>query len=120
MAVSRRKFQVSETVFEAVSDVKCPQGILAVTGRPRAGWPDLLSRAPAPLVILDGIQDPGNLATIVRTAEAAGAAGVVTTPGTAHLFSPKALRGAMGSARPPEPAPSMTAVLMVFVAACVS
>ena len=97
MAVSRRSFQVTETVFLAISDVESPQGILAVTDRPTAAWENLVRQAPAPIVILDGLQDPGNLATIVRTAEAAGAVGVVTTPGTAHLYSPKALRSAMGS-----------------------
>jgi TrmH family RNA methyltransferase len=48
-------------------------------------------------LILDTLQDPGNAASIVRTADAAGAAGVLTTPKTVHLYSPKSLRGAMGS-----------------------
>jgi TrmH family RNA methyltransferase len=48
-------------------------------------------------LILDGLQNPGNMASIVRTAEAAGAAGIVTTPGTVRLTSAKALRAAMGS-----------------------
>jgi TrmH family RNA methyltransferase len=94
---SRRAYQVSESVFKALSDVESPQGLLAIISRPKWEWKNLLSRAPLPIVILDGIQDPGNLATIIRTAEAAGASGVVTTPGTARLYSPKALRGAMGS-----------------------
>src|SRR5207302_7665867 len=94
---AKRKVQVSDSVFKAISDVDNPQGILAIARCPEWSWKDLVDRAPAPLVILDGIQNPGNVATIVRTAEAAGAAGIVTTPGTAHIFSPKALRGAMGS-----------------------
>ncbi len=94
---AKRTVPVSESVFKAISDVDNPQGILAIARCPEWSWKNLLDRAPAPLVILDGVQDPGNVAMIVRTAEAAGAAGVVTTPGTAHLFSPKALRGAMGS-----------------------
>jgi TrmH family RNA methyltransferase len=77
--------------------VRSPQGILAIARRPLWDWKNLFGRAPAPIVILDGIQDPGNVATIVRTAEAAGAAGIVTTPETASLFSPKALRGSAGS-----------------------
>lgn len=93
----RRTFQVSESVFRAVSDVESPQGILAVIRRPQWEWKDLFNRAPAPILVLDRLQNPGNLASIIRTAEAAGAAGLVTTPGTARLFSPKALRGAMGS-----------------------
>ncbi len=94
---AKRKLQVTESVFKAISDVDTPQGILAIARCPEWSWQDLLGRGPAPIVILDGVQDPGNVSSIIRTAEAAGAAGIVTTPGTAHLFSPKALRGAMGS-----------------------
>jgi TrmH family RNA methyltransferase len=50
-----------------------------------------------PLVILDGVQDPGNLGTIARTALAFGASGVVALPGTADLANPKTVRGAMGA-----------------------
>ena len=89
---------VSEQVFRLLSDVEEPQGILATAILAPATWEAILARTPAPIVILDGIQVPGNAGAILRTAEAAGAAGVVTTPGTAHLFSPKALRGSMGSA----------------------
>ncbi len=96
-AKAKRKLPVSESVFKSISDVDNPQGILAIARCPKWSWEDLTGRAPAPIVILDGVQDPGNVATIVRTAEAAGASGIVTTPGTAHIFSPKALRGAMGS-----------------------
>jgi TrmH family RNA methyltransferase len=90
-------YRVSEPVFALVSDVKSPQGILAIVKRPLWRWDAIVSRTPSPILVLDGVQDPGNLATIVRTAEAAGAAGLITTPGTTRLFSPKALRGAMGS-----------------------
>lgn len=94
---AKRRFQVSDSVFRAVSDVESPQGILAIARCPKWTWKDLVALSPAPLLVLDGIQDPGNVAAILRSAEASGAAGIVTTPGTAHLFSPKALRAAMGS-----------------------
>ena len=100
---ARRSALVSDSVFKSLSDVEAPQGMIAICPRPRWTWQDLLhptsviSPRLSPIIILDGVQDPGNLAAIVRTAEAAGAAGLVTTPGTARLFSPKALRGAMGS-----------------------
>ena len=71
--------------------------MLAILKKPVSSWPDLVKGSPRPLVVLDGVQDPGNLAAILRTSEASGASGIVTTPGTARLFSPKALRGAMGS-----------------------
>lgn len=94
---AKRLCRVSQPVFELLSDVKSPQGVLAIVKRPQWTWDDILKNVPRPVLVLDGIQDPGNIATIIRTAEAAGAAGLVTTPGTARLFSPKALRGAMGS-----------------------
>ncbi len=94
---AKQNFIVSKAAFGAITDVENPQGILAIVRRPTWKWEDLMEKTPAPLLILDGLQDPGNAASIVRTAEAAGAAGVVTTKGTVHLFSPKAIRGAMGS-----------------------
>lgn len=96
-ARARQHFKVSDQVFKAVTDVENPQGFLAIVRRPVWSWNDLRKRSPAPFLILNGLQDPGNAASIVRTAEAAGAGGVITTPKTAHLFSPKAVRGAMGS-----------------------
>jgi RNA methyltransferase, TrmH family len=94
---SKRQFVVSESVFRVVSDLETPQGVLGICRRPSWTWDDIGKRMPLPLVIFDGIQDPGNAASIMRTAEAAGTSGIVTTPGTARLYSPKALRGAMGS-----------------------
>jgi TrmH family RNA methyltransferase len=94
---AQKTFTVAPAVFDAFSDVEEPQGILAIGRRPVWSWDQLLKKSPAPIVVLERLQNPGNVASIVRTAEASGAAGVVTTPGTAHLFSPKALRGAMGS-----------------------
>jgi RNA methyltransferase, TrmH family len=91
-------FEVSESIFASVSDLVEPQGLLAVGERPRWSWDHLKGKKPAPIIIVDGLQNPGNVAAVLRTAEAAGAAGVITTPTTARLNSPKALRGAMGSA----------------------
>jgi TrmH family RNA methyltransferase len=89
--------EVSDSIFRSLSDLVEPQGVIAIGERPRWTWESILAKAPAPIIILDGLQNPGNVAAIVRTAEAAGTAGVVTTPTTARLTSPKALRGAMGS-----------------------
>jgi len=96
-ARAKQHFKVSDQVFQAITDVENPQGFLAIVRRPAWSWNDLRKRSPAPVLILNDLQDPGNTASIVRTAEAAGAGGVITTPKTAHLFSPKAIRGAMGS-----------------------
>ena len=98
-AIARAKnvTQITPYVLHTLSDVEAPQGVIALCRRPVWDWSSILSRQPSPVVILDGLQDPGNAAAIARTAEAAGAAGIVTTAGTASLFSSKALRGAMGS-----------------------
>lgn len=94
---AKEVFQVNASVFDLISDVETPQGIAAVCSRPLWSWEQILSQKPATILVLDGIQNPGNLASILRTAEAAGAAGVITTTNSAHIFSPKAIRGAMGS-----------------------
>ena len=89
---------VPETIMRTVCDTETPQGVVALGTRPRFELDDLLT-GEAPLVVaLDGLQDPGNVGTIVRAAEAAGASGVVTTPGTSEVYGPKALRASMGSA----------------------
>src|SRR5262249_14576281 len=77
------------------------QGLIALAERIEFNFDQILPAkdSGAPLIIgLDSVQDPGNLGTIVRTAEAAGASGVVTLKGSVDAFSPKALRSSMGSA----------------------
>jgi TrmH family RNA methyltransferase len=94
-----RVVAVSESVLESVSDTKTPQGLVAVARRPPSG-PEVLERVtPTPLVvILHGANNPSNAGAALRVAEAAGATGVVATKGSADIFSPKSLRGSMGSA----------------------
>lgn len=89
---------VPEAIMRTICDTESPQGVVALGGRPRFELDDVL-RGENPLVVaLDGLQDPGNVGTVIRAAEAAGASGVVTTPGTAEVYGPKALRASMGSA----------------------
>jgi TrmH family RNA methyltransferase len=90
---------VDEGVLESVSDTRTPQGVVALARRPASG-PELIESAAAvPLVvILHGANNPSNAGAALRVAEAAGASGVVTTKGSADIFSAKALRGSMGSA----------------------
>src|SRR5262245_41273972 len=66
-ATANSTFTVSDSIFKSISDVEEPQGVLAIGERPRWTWESLLAKSPAPILILDGIQNPGNVAAIVRT-----------------------------------------------------
>ena len=90
-AADEGAWPVSETVMAACSDTQTPQGVLAVL--------PFMNLEPRPglLLILDGIRDPGNLGTILRSAEAAGVGQVLLAPGTVDLYNPKVVRGAMGA-----------------------
>lgn len=87
-------FEVTEEVLERVADTETPQGILAVCAIPRHR-PEALP--PGLVVVADGIQDPGNLGTLVRGTEALGGAGVAVGGQTVDPWSPKVIRASMGS-----------------------
>jgi RNA methyltransferase, TrmH family len=93
-----RGAQVSKQVMEAIADTQNPQGIAAIVGRPYFDLDDLFAGDPQIIVIADQLQDPGNLGTIIRTAEAAGADCLITTRYTVDPFNQKAIRASMGSA----------------------
>ncbi|OFW08547.1 MAG: hypothetical protein A3H96_14820 [Acidobacteria bacterium RIFCSPLOWO2_02_FULL_67_36] len=88
---------VSAPVLAAMSPVKNPSGVVAIGRRPSASLDAALSISPQMVLLLDGIQDPGNFGAIVRAAEACGATGIVASEGCADPFGWKALRGGMGS-----------------------
>ena len=98
--VANKSATVSERLLASISYTRTPQGIIVLASRPAIDETQFKTRQPvAPLlVILHGINNPVNVGAILRTAEAAGATGAIATPNTSHPFSPKALRGAMGSA----------------------
>ena len=91
---------VSEKLLESISYTKTPQGVVVIAARPAMESPEFAARqGDNPfLIILHRLNNPVNVGAILRTAEAAGATGAITTEGTADPFSPKALRGAMGAA----------------------
>jgi TrmH family RNA methyltransferase len=93
-----RGAQVSKQVMEAIADTENPQGVAAIVSRPFFELADLFATPPQIIVIADQLQDPGNLGTIIRTAEAAGASGLITTRYTVDPFNHKAMRASMGSA----------------------
>lgn len=95
---------VSDMVFKSLSETKTPQGILAVVEMPDYGLLDkgFLEQAytkngKIKLLVLEDTADPGNLGTIMRTAEAAGVTGVIMGKGTVDIFNPKVVRSTMGS-----------------------
>lgn len=97
---SRRAGSVSEKLLESISYTKTPQGIVVLARRPESSEQRLaasLTDNPL-LVVLHQINNPVNVGAILRTAEAAGATGIIATKNTSDPFSPKSLRGAMGSA----------------------
>lgn len=89
----------SDEVFRSLSDTVNPQGIMALVKMPEYSLGQIIHSAPenAMFLILDDIRDPGNLGTIIRTAEAAGAGGVILSRGCADIFNPKVIRSTMGS-----------------------
>lgn len=83
--------------FAQLADTDSPQGIVAIV-EPRSWRADDLAVGPGKVVLLvDGVQDPGNVGTLIRTAHALGAVGTIVLRGTADAQSPKALRAAMGA-----------------------
>ena len=88
---------VSDEVFAKISDTRTPQGMLMVLKRPSYDLEDMLKSSDPLFVILENLQDPGNLGTILRTGEGAGITGVIMSGGTVDIFNPKTIRATMGS-----------------------
>ena len=88
---------VADNVFKSVSDTQTPQGIMAVVEMPSYDLSELLSGNNTHLLLLESIQDPGNLGTMVRTGEGAGVTGIIMNKTTVDLFNPKTIRSTMGS-----------------------
>ena len=90
--------EVAGRVFEKISDTVTPQGILAVLKKNVTDTEGILGEDNnLPVLFLENLQDPGNLGTIVRMAEAAGVAGIIMSSGTVDIYNPKTVRSTMGS-----------------------
>lgn len=92
-----RILRTTDRLFAAVSGTETPQGIAALVRPPEYPFEALLLGGSPLVVVLIAVQDPGNVGTTLRTAEAFGASGAISTRGTAHPLSPKALRASAGS-----------------------
>lgn len=85
-------YAATPEVLSAVSDTVTPQGIIAAVR-----WPELEPSEKGVQLVLDAVQDPGNVGTLLRTAEATGVTQVICIAGTADVYSPKVIRSAMGA-----------------------
>ena len=88
---------LEDHVFAAASDTKTPQGILCVVQQYHYRLEDMTGKQDPHLMLLENLQDPGNLGTIMRTAEGAGVDGVILSRTSVDLYNPKTIRSTMGS-----------------------
>lgn len=88
---------VSDAVFKSISDTQTPQGILCLVQMPQYELSELIRGEQTHLLIVESIQDPGNLGTMLRTGEGAGITGIIMNRTTVDLFNPKTIRSTMGS-----------------------
>ena len=98
-ALEGRLYEVlSDSVYTHVSDTKTPQGILVVLKMNKYTPADILQKSASPLIlVLENIQDPGNLGTMFRTGEGAGVSGIIMDRNTVDVYNPKTIRSTMGS-----------------------
>ena len=88
--------RVSEREFVSASDTESPQGVLAIAERPKDALDALVLSETARLLVLDGVQDPGNVGTLLRTAAALGVTATLALPGTVDPWNAKVVRSAVG------------------------
>ena len=88
---------VSDRVYEQMSDTKTPQGIMALVEMLSYTIDDIVRGETPVIAMLENIQDPGNLGTIIRSAEGAGATGIIMSSDTVDIYNPKTIRSTMGA-----------------------
>lgn len=91
------QFSTDEKTFAEITDTSSPQDMLAVAKIVPSSVEEILSGSFDLLVLCDRVQDPGNVGTIIRTADAAGSSAVILSPGCADLYNPKVIRSTMSS-----------------------
>lgn len=88
---------IPENIFNEICSTETPQGVLAVISKPENNLNNLAFDRNGFYIVLDKVQDPGNLGTIIRTADAAGVDGMILSEGCTDVYNPKTLRSTMGS-----------------------
>lgn len=88
---------VTEAVFKTASDTMSPQGVMAVVKQSAYTFEDVTGGEAPCLIVLENLQDPGNLGTILRTGEGAGVTGILMSQDTVDIYNPKVIRSTMGS-----------------------
>lgn len=88
---------ISDKLFKDITDTVTPQGVLAIVKMNDYAVEDLFGNNSGCVIILDHLQDPGNMGTIIRTAEAAGVAGIIMTKDSVDFYNPKVVRSTMGA-----------------------
>jgi RNA methyltransferase, TrmH family len=99
-ALRARQLEVAEVgphEFASAAETESPQGVLAIAEKPRLTLDQVVVREPFRLLVLDAVQDPGNVGTILRTAAALGVSATAALPGTVDLWNAKVVRSAMGA-----------------------
>ncbi|HJP61391.1 MAG TPA: RNA methyltransferase [Gemmatimonadaceae bacterium] len=89
--------EVTEKDFRSAAETESPQGVLAIAEIPRRSLDTLEIPAVCRVLVLDGVQDPGNVGTILRTVAALGGTATIALPGTVDLWNPKVIRSSMGA-----------------------
>jgi TrmH family RNA methyltransferase len=89
--------EISEKDFRSAAETESPQGVIAIGEIPARSLDTLEIPSVCRILLLDGVQDPGNVGTIVRTAAALGATATIALPGTVDLWNPKVIRSSMGA-----------------------
>ncbi len=88
---------VQDSVLKEVSETLTPQGIMAIVKKPEYDLNSIITEKDVNLILLEDIRDPGNLGTIVRTAEGAGVTGIILSKSSVDMYNPKVIRSTMGA-----------------------
>lgn len=88
---------VADSVFSGMADTVTPQGFLGVVEQPEYSLEQIIENKKNGILLLDDLRDPGNMGTILRTAEGAGTSGIILSKGSVDMFNPKVVRATMGA-----------------------